>query len=187
MSRVGKKPIPIPKGVIVTLEGQKLRVVGPKGELSFTAHPHVTLLVTRADEREEVHVTVRNPEDAKDRALWGLTRSLVRNMVQGVTEGFRKQLEVVGIGYKVALQGRKLVLEVGFSHPVPFEMPLGIDAMVDKNTITITGVDKQLVGEIAARIRAIKKPEPYKGKGIKYADEVVRRKAGKAVKTGAPA
>ncbi len=186
MSRIGKKPIPLPQGVTVVIDGQGITVKGPKGELALVAHPHVRVTLGAGEGgAQELVVTVQDHEDASDRSLWGLHRSLVRNMVQGVTDGFRKQLEVVGIGYKVALAGRALTLEVGFSHPVKFELPIGIEAKVDKNFITLISADKQLLGDVAAQIRSIRKPEPYKGKGIKYVGEVVRRKAGKAVKTGA--
>ncbi|MBI4133311.1 50S ribosomal protein L6 [Candidatus Uhrbacteria bacterium] len=179
MSRIGKKPIIIRAGVTTTVDGRTVRVKGPKGELTMTLHPHV-----RVEERAgELVVTVASPDVASDRALWGLSRTLIENMVHGVTEGFKKQLEVIGIGYKVALQDRALKVEVGFSHPVIFELPTGIEAQVEKNTITIVGADRQLVGDVAAQIRSIRKPEVYKGKGIKYIDEVVRRKAGKAAKT----
>lgn len=181
MSRVGKKPVVIPAGVTASVSGNTLTVKGPKGELSCVLHPHVTMSIADG----QLGVTVSEPENKKDRALWGLFRNLAQNMMDGVTVGFSKQLELNGVGYRVQLSGKKLVFEVGFSHPVEFALPDGIEAAVDKNTITVKGADKQLLGETAARIRSIRPPEPYKGKGIKYADETIRRKAGKAVKAAA--
>jgi large subunit ribosomal protein L6 len=178
MSRIGKLPIPLPDGVTATLKDQHVAVKGPKGELSLVLHP--TVSVTQAD--GGLTVNVKNPDSKSDRALWGLSRQLVANMVQGVTKGFEKKLELVGVGFKVQASGQSLTLNLGFSHPVEFTLPQGVAAAVEKNTITISGIDKQLVGETSAKIRALKKPEPYKGKGIKYSDEVVRRKAGKVVK-----
>lgn len=178
MSRIGKLPIPLTDGVTATLAGQHVAVKGPKGELSLTLHKNVS--VAEAD--KTLSVTVKDPDSKSDRALWGLSRQLVANMVLGVTKGFEKKLELVGVGFKVQAAGQALTLNLGFSHPVEFALPQGITAVVEKNTITISGIDKQLVGEISAKIRALKKPEPYKGKGIKYSDEVVRRKAGKVVK-----
>ncbi|MBI4280661.1 50S ribosomal protein L6 [Candidatus Uhrbacteria bacterium] len=178
MSRIGKKPITIPPGVTVTVSDGSLQIAGAKGTLTLALHPAVKATV----EDQTVRLTVDNPDDQERRALWGLFRKLVANAVDGVTTGFAKQLEVNGVGYRVVLSGKKLVLEVGFSHPVDFVLPEGIEATVEKNIITIRGIDRQLVGEAAARIRKIRPPEPYKGKGIKYVDEVIRRKAGKAVK-----
>src|SRR3989338_3898186 len=183
MSRVGKKPLAVPAGVDIKIEGGAVRVKGPKGELTLALHPHVTLTVADG----QLKVTVADETDVKDRALWGLFRRLLENMVTGVTKGFEKKLEINGIGFKAAIAGAKLKLEVGYSHDVDFEVPKDVKVSVEKNIITVSGIDRQLVGETAAKIRAIKKPEPYKGKGIKYADEVIRRKAGKAAKTGAAA
>ncbi len=180
MSRIGKQPIEIPAGVEVLTEGISLTVKGPKGNLSLVLHDHVKL--NRSE--NQLTVEVLEPEQKRDRALWGLFQRLVSNMVTGVTKGFEKQLEVNGIGYKVALAGKKLNFSLGFSHPVEFQLPETIEATVEKNVVTIKGIDKHLVGEIAAQIRSLKKPEPYKGKGIKYATEVIRRKAGKAGKAG---
>ncbi len=180
MSRIGKQPIEIPTGVEVLHEGTSLTVKGPKGHLSLVLHDHVKLNKSE----NQLTVEVLEPEQKRDRALWGLFQRLVLNMVTGVTKGFEKQLEVNGIGYKVALAGKKLNFSLGFSHPVEFELPETIEATVEKNIVTIKGIDKHLVGEIAAQIRSLKKPEPYKGKGIKYATEVIRRKAGKAGKAG---
>jgi large subunit ribosomal protein L6 len=183
MSRVGKKILPIPKGVDVTVAGHDVRVKGPKGELTLAMHPRVKAAVNDG----VLTVDVTDPEYVKDRALWGLTRRLIENMVVGVTKGYEKKLEVNGVGFKVNLAGKTLKLDVGFSHEVDFAVPAGIAVAVEKNVITVTGIDKQLVGETAAKIRAIKKPEPYKGKGIKYVDETIRRKAGKAAKAGSAA
>ncbi len=175
MSRIGKKVRIIPQGVTVEISGNELIVRGSKGELRQVIHPRVTISVSNG----EVSVMVVNPEDKKDRALWGTFSSLIENMIEGVTNGFQKQLEINGVGYKVVLKGEILNLELGFSHPVVFNAPVGVKFAVEKNLITVSGIDKQLVGETAAQIRSLKKPEPYKGKGIKYIDEVVRRKAGK--------
>ena len=181
MSRIGKKIRKIPQGVSVEIKGDKIVVKGPKGELQENLHSHVVVVI----ENEEVKVEVRSPENKDDRALWGTCSSLLNNMILGVTVGFKKELEINGVGYKVALKGNDLELHIGFSHPVlikPFE---GIKFSVDKNKITIEGSSKQKVGEMAAQIRAIRKPEPYKGKGIKYIDEVIRRKVGKTAAKGA--
>jgi len=178
MSRIGKLPIPLPAGVTITQQEQMLTCTGPKGTLKLELHRHVKL--TNAD--NILTVSVNNPDDQFDRGLWGLFRVLIANMVKGVTEGFVKKLEINGVGFKAQAAGQKLTLNLGFSHPVEFEVPAGVLATVEKNVITIAGIDKQAVGETAAKIRALKKPEPYKGKGIKYDTEVVRRKAGKVVK-----
>lgn len=181
MSRVGKKPIEVPNDVEVTLGDVEYGVKGPKGTLAVKAHPHVT--VDR--EGNTLTLTVKDETNVKDKALWGLYNRLLQNAILGVTKGFEKKLEVNGVGYKVAVQGKVLKFEVGFSHEVLFDIPEEIDVVVEKNIITVTGIDKQQVGEVAARIRRVKKPEPYKGKGIKYVDEVIRRKAGKAAKAAA--
>ena len=178
MSRVGKKILPIPKGVDVTIDGHDVRVKGPKGSLSLAMHPRVTAQVVDG----VLTVDVTDHEYVKDRALWGLTRRLIENMVVGVTKGYEKKLEVNGIGFKVSVSGKILKLDVGFSHEVDFPIPEGLTITVEKNVITVVGIDKQFVGEIASQIRRVKKPEPYKGKGIKYVDEVLHRKAGKAAK-----
>lgn len=188
MSRIGKKLITIPAGVQVALDGNTLRVKGAKGELLLTVHPKLVLDMSEVSGVKTIHLTLKEDlEDKKDNALWGLYGSLVRNMIKGVKDGWEEQLELVGVGFKVAQKGEALELEVGFSHPVKFSVPKGILAKVEKNTITLTGADKQMLGETAARIRSIKPPEPYKGKGIKYIDEVIRRKAGKAAKAGTAA
>ncbi|PIR66639.1 MAG: 50S ribosomal protein L6 [Parcubacteria group bacterium CG10_big_fil_rev_8_21_14_0_10_36_14] len=183
MSRIGKKPIIIPGGVEVNIEGREVKVKGPKGALSLVLHDHAKAEIKEEGNEKFIQVSVINPLNKADRAIWGLSAKLIYNMVCGITEGFKKELEVNGVGYKVALQGNTIKLEVGYSHPVEFALPEGISAEVQKNVITILGIDKQLVGEMAAQIRKIRKPEPYKGKGIKYSDEVIRRKAGKAAKS----
>jgi len=180
MSRIGKKPINIPESVDVKIEGSQLTVKGPKGELNLDIHPMVKI----EQKDGQLEVTIKNPEDKNEKALWGLFGSLVKNMIDGVTEGFEKKLEIVGIGYKAELKGDNLVLNVGYSHPVEFKIPQGITVAIDKNIITITGIDKQLVGEIAANIRKVRKPEPYKGKGIKYVDEIIIKKVGNAAGKG---
>lgn len=178
MSRVGKKPVSLPSGVTVTVASGNLTVSGPKGTLVLPIHPKVSI----TQNGSELTVSVPNPEAKKERALWGLFRALVQNMVQGVTQGFEKKLEVNGVGFKVALSGTKLSMALGFSHPVEVEIPKELTVAVDKNIITVSGADKQLVGQFAANIRKLKPPEPYKGKGIKYTDETILRKAGKVVK-----
>lgn len=179
MSRIGRKPIAIPKGVDVTVgDDNFITIKGPKGELSYAAPPSLTVGV------EDGHLSVARPDDARqNRSLHGLSRTLINNMVVGVTDGFRKNLEIQGVGYRAAMDGQVLVLNVGFSHPVRFNAPDGITYALDGQTkIAVTGIDKQAVGEEAARIRRVRPPEPYKGKGIRYEGEVVRRKAGKAGK-----
>lgn len=175
MSRIGKQPINIPAGVEVKIDGGKISVKGPKGQLSEKLHPFVT--VEKKD--GQLLVAVADPEDKKQRSLWGLFQRLISNLVIGTTKGFSKQLEINGIGYKAAVLGGNLVLNLGYSHPVEFKIPKDLEIKAEKNLITIAGADKQLVGQTAAQIRALRKPEPYKGKGIKYAGEVIRRKAGK--------
>lgn len=176
MSRIGKKPVDIPSGVDVKLNGNKITIKGPKGTLERELHPEINVAL-----EEKAIVVTRPSEQKKHRALHGLTRSLINNMVEGVTKGFEKKLELVGVGYRAAMQGNKLVLNVGYSHPVEFVPEKGLQVEVPKqNNITISGFDKEAVGQFAAKVRAVREPEPYKGKGIKYADEVIRRKAGKA-------
>ena len=175
MSRIGKKPVAIPSGVTVTLDGQALTVKGPKGQLAWTVIDDIEI----KHENNELVLTPRN-DSKRARSMWGLSRTLVANMVQGVTEGYEQSLELVGVGYRAALKGQNLSLQLGFSHDVELEPPTGISFAVPKQTeVRIAGIDKQLVGEVAARIRRIRPPEPYKGKGIKYVEEVIRRKVGK--------
>ncbi len=178
MSRVGKLPITIPAGVTLTATGQNVEIKGPKGVINVTMHENTSF--KQVD--QTVTIEVKHPNEQEDRALWGLWRQLLSNAVIGVTTGFEKKLEINGVGFKAAIAGQKLTMNLGFSHPIEFEVPAGITVTVEKNVVTIAGIDKQLVGETAAKIRRYKKPEPYKGKGIKYIDEVIRRKAGKVVK-----
>jgi len=175
MSRIGKQPIPVPEGVMVSIETELVRVNGPKGELSERVDGDLKV------EQEDGNVLVSRPSDrGEHRALHGLTRSLINNMVVGVTEGFEKRLEIQGVGYRAQLKGNNLELALGYSHPVPIEAPDGIEFEVPSPTeVVIRGIDKQLVGETAARIRKKRPPEPYKGKGIRYKDEYVARKVGK--------
>ena len=175
MSRIGKKPIRIPSGVKVQIEGATVRAEGPKGKL---AQPVPAGLSARLE--NDALVITRVGDDRRVRALHGLARALVANMVAGVKDGFEKKLEIVGIGYRAQLQGRVIQLALGYSHPVIFPLPEGITAEIDKQTaITLRGADKALLGETAAKLRALRKPDPYKGKGVRYADEVIRRKVGK--------
>lgn len=185
MSRIGKKPILLPAGVDFSVAGSTVTVKGPKGTLTRELHPHVSVSLKEEDGHKVVILHVADEERVRDRALWGLFRALLQNMVLGVTTGFEKKLEVIGVGYKVAGGGTKITLDVGYSHPVVVDLPAGITGTVEKNTITLSGNNNELLGETAARIRRIRKPEPYKGKGIKYTTEVIRRKAGKAAKAGA--
>ena len=177
MSRIGKKEITLPKGVEVKKNGNAVMVKGPKGTLT-------TQLVQGIDVKIENNVVAftRSDEEKKSRAFHGLVRALVANNVRGVTEGFKKELDIVGVGYRAEVKGKEVVFQLGYSHPVRFPVPKGIDIAVDAKTghITVTGIDKQQVGQTAAEIRALREPDPYKGKGIKYSDEVIRRKAGKA-------
>ncbi len=175
MSRLGKLPINIPSGVDVKINKDFIIVKGTKGELKQKMHNYIKIDI----KDNEIIVSVDRPEQKKEKAFWGLYRSLINNMVIGVSDGFEKKLEIVGVGYKAALTGQKLILNLGFSHPIEFQLPETISASVEGNFITIKGFDKQLVGEVAAKIRKLKKPEPYKGKGIKYVDEIIIRKEGK--------
>ncbi|CCH50545.1 50S ribosomal protein L6 [Pseudodesulfovibrio piezophilus] len=175
MSRIGKNPIDIPSGVEVSVGASEIQVKGPKGTLQTPVHETVEYKV------EDGKVFVSRINDSRSaRGQHGLRRSLLANCVEGVSKGFSKALEVIGVGYKVSVQGQKIILNVGFSHPVEFDLPAGIDAKVEGAKLTIEGIDKQLVGEVAAQIRRVRPPEPYKGKGIKYVDEIIRRKAGKS-------
>ncbi|MGY6498593.1 MAG: 50S ribosomal protein L6 [Microcella sp.] len=178
MSRIGRMPIDIPGGVEVKIDGQAVTVKGPKGELSLTVASPIEVAI------EDNQVVVTRPDDERDsRSLHGLTRTLIANQIIGVTQGYSKGLEVVGTGYRVQAKGSSVEFALGFSHPVTVDPPAGITFTVEgNNKLTVSGIDKQAVGEVAANIRKIRKPEPYKGKGIRYAGEVVRRKAGKAGK-----
>lgn len=174
MSRIGKQPVVVPEKVNVTINDRAIVVKGPKGELNFTHHEGVTVA------QEDKTLVVKPVDDSqKNRGIWGLTRTLVNNMVIGVTDGFTKTLEFNGVGYKAAVQGKNLVLNLGYSHPIDYVLPEGVEAKVTKNVIELSGTSKELVGFAAAKIRSFREPEPYKGKGIKYSDEVIIRKAGK--------
>jgi len=177
MSRIGNKPIELPKGVEVKQVGQAVTVKGPKGSLSTNLVPGIGVKV----ENNVVSFT-RGDEEKKSRAFHGLVRALVANNVRGVSEGFKRELDIVGVGYRAEVKGKEVVFQLGYSHPVRFAIPQGIEITVDAKSghIVITGIDKQKVGQTAAEIRALRKPDPYKGKGVKYSDEVIRRKAGKA-------
>jgi large subunit ribosomal protein L6 len=183
MSRIGRLPVKVPTGVEVQVEGRTLRIKGPKGELRRAFHPNVRVL------RENGTVRVERASDEKfDRALHGLSRTLVANMIEGVTKGYERGLEISGTGYRAQLAGKKLQLTLGFSHPIEIEPPPGVSFVVETpQKLRVVGVDKEVVGEIAAKIRGLRVPDPYKAKGIKYAGEQIRRKAGKAGKVGAKA
>jgi large subunit ribosomal protein L6 len=180
MSRIGRLPIPVPSGVDVTIEGRQVTVKGPKGTLSRSLHPDMTI------SREDGTLVVTRPTEQKThKQLHGLTRTLVNNMVVGVTDGYRKGLEITGVGYRAALSGKKLQLNLGYSHQIEIDPPEGITFEVEGPTrLAVVGIDKELVGQIAAKVRSTRKPEPYKGKGVRYAGEKIRRKAGKAGKIG---
>jgi large subunit ribosomal protein L6 len=180
MSRIGRLPITVPSGVDVTIDGRNVTVKGPRGTLSRALHPDITV------SRENGTLVVTRPTEQKThKQLHGLTRTLVNNMVVGVTDGYRKGLEITGVGYRAALNGRKLQLNLGYSHQIEIDPPEGITFEVENPTrLAVVGIDKELVGQIAAKVRSMRKPEPYKGKGVRYAGEYIRRKAGKAGKIG---
>ena len=180
MSRIGRLPIPVPSGVDVTIDGRQVTVKGPKGTLSRALHPDMTI------SREDGTLVVTRPTEQKThKQLHGLTRTLVNNMVVGVTDGYRKGLEITGVGYRAALSGKKLQLNLGYSHQIEIDPPEGITFEVENPTrLAVVGIDKELVGQMAAKVRSTRKPEPYKGKGVRYAGEYIRRKAGKAGKIG---
>jgi large subunit ribosomal protein L6 len=180
MSRIGRLPIAVPSGVDVTIDGRNVTVKGPKGTLSRSLHPDITVT------REDAALVVTRPTEQKThKQLHGLTRTLVNNMVVGVTDGYRKGLEITGVGYRAALSGKKLQLNLGYSHQVEIDPPEGISFELENPTrLAVVGIDKELVGQIAAKVRSTRKPEPYKGKGVRYAGEYIRRKAGKAGKIG---
>src|SRR4051812_5213442 len=179
MSRIGRKPITVPAGVTVELTGRHVKVTGPKGTLELNILPGIKIEQDGAP--LNVSKEVETPETGR---LYGLMRTLVDNMVIGVSTGFTRALEINGVGFRAAIAGDTITLSLGFSHPVIFTLPQGVEAKIEKNVITLTGFDKQLVGQVAANIRALKKPEPYKGKGIKYVEETIRRKAGKTATKG---
>ncbi len=176
MSRVGKAPVDIPDGVQVTIENNRVTAKGPKGELQVDIRPEIIL------KKEDTSIKVEIPADTKqNRALHGLSRTLVYNVVEGVSKGFEKKLQIEGVGFRAEMKGEKILLNIGYSHPILIVPPEGVTISVEKDTlVTVSGIDKELVGQLAAKIRACRKPEPYKGKGIRYIDEVVKRKAGKA-------
>jgi len=179
MSRIGKQPITVPQGVDVAVADSRVTVKGPRGQLEQSFHRDMRIIL------DDGTLKVERPDDEREhRSLHGLTRTLIANMVEGVTNGYEKRLEIVGVGYRAALKGTSLELSVGYSHPVTFPPPAGIEFEVPApNRVVVRGIDKQLVGEVAAEIRQVRKPEPYKGKGIRYEGEYVRKKAGKAAKT----
>ncbi|MEI6590482.1 MAG: 50S ribosomal protein L6 [Actinomycetes bacterium] len=178
MSRIGKLPIPVPAGVEIKIDGQNVEVKGPKGTLSLVVSAPITAVL------QDGAIIVARPDDERNsRSLHGLTRTLIANQIQGVTEGYTKALEIVGTGYRVTAKGSDIEFALGYSHPILVKAPAGISFTVDGNTkVSVSGIDKQAVGEVAANLRKLRKPEPYKGKGVRYAGEVVRRKAGKAGK-----
>jgi len=177
MSRIGRKPIPVPKGVEVKKDGNAVTVKGPKGSLTTPLVPGISVSI-----ENNVVTFTRGDEENKSRATHGLMRALVANNVLGVTQGFKKELDIVGVGYRAEVKGKEVVFQLGYSHPIRFPVPKGIEVAIDGKSghITVTGIDKQQVGQTAAEIRSLRQPDPYKGKGIKYSDEVIRRKAGKA-------
>jgi large subunit ribosomal protein L6 len=175
MSRIGKKPIPVPKGVQVTLQDGQVEVKGPKGQLSQALPPGVTVAL------EDGQIVASVGEAREQRKFHGLGRTLVANAVQGVSEGFKRELDIVGVGYRAEVKGRDVHFALGYSHPVVFPLPQGIDVAIEKQThVTVTGIDKQLVGQVAANMRSLRKPDPYKQKGVRYTGEVLKKKAGKA-------
>ena len=175
MSRVGKKPIVVPEGVKIAFDGTMLSVKGPRGELQRLIHPKVQLSI----DGSQIQVSIAD-YSKESQSIYGLFRSLVANMVAGVTEGFRRTLEIVGVGYRVELSGNQLVFHLGYSHPISYDLPSGIQAQIEqRNRVVLSGIDKELLGDTAAKIRGFRAPEPYKGKGVKYLEEKIRRKAGK--------
>jgi large subunit ribosomal protein L6 len=181
MSRIGRLPVPVPATVDVTIAGRQLTIKGPKGTLTRALHPDISV-----SQEDDTIVVTRPTEQKTHKQLHGLTRTLVNNMVVGVTDGYRKGLEITGVGYRATLNGRKLTLNLGYSHPIEIDPPEGISFEVENPTrLAVVGIDKELVGQIAAQVRSTRKPEPYKGKGVRYAGEQIRRKAGKAGKIGA--
>lgn len=180
MSRIGKRPVSVPGGVTVKIDGRKVSVTGPRGELSRTFHPDVGLSM------ENGTITVSRPSDEpRHKALHGLSRTLMANMIEGVTQGYKKQLEITGVGYKAELKPYGLLMSLGYSHTIEVKAPVGVKLSTPQpTTVIVEGADKEVVGRVAAEIRKLRKPEPYKGKGVRYSNEVVRRKAGKAGKAG---
>jgi large subunit ribosomal protein L6 len=189
MSRIGSKPISLPNGVDASVNDRVVSVKGPKGSLTVALHPAVTATVHPAGHEgateRVIAVSVNKPDVVAERALWGLSRQLIANAVAGVQKPYEKSLEFVGVGYKVSMAGKNVHMDLGFSHPIDYPLPEGIEGKTEKQILTISGIDKKMVGEVSAQIRRLRPPEPYKGKGIKYTDEVIRRKAGKTAKTAA--
>ena len=176
MSRIGKNPVTIPDGVKIELKGNLINVSGQKGSQSWTVHPNIKTLI-----KDDNILFERGDNSALNRSLHGTTRQIVNNMVVGVSAGFKKELEIVGIGYQANMEGNRLKLQIGYSHDIYFDLPEGIKATADRTTITIEGIDKQLVGSVSSKIRSFRSPEPYKGKGIRYKDEYIKIKQGKTV------
>jgi len=179
MSRIGRKPLEIPKGVTVSITKDMISTKGPKGTLSLKRHAAIEMKQAKDEEGKDVVVFERKSNLPRERAAHGLMRALVSNLITGVTKGFERQLEINGVGYKAEVKGPKVILSLGYSHPIEFALPEGIGAKVDKNMLVLSGIDRQAVGAAAAKIRSFRPPEPYKGKGIKYIEETILRKAGK--------
>lgn len=179
MSRIGKKPVSVPSNVKVSLNGRKVHIEGPKGKLEWEHRPEVSVKWEESEKSLVVSVDPSRLDERLVRALWGTTRAILRNMVEGVTKGYEKKLEVVGVGWTAALAGKDLKLNVGFANPVLVAIPAGLNVAVEKQFVTVTGPDRQVVGQFAAKVRSKRPPEPYNGKGVKYADEVIQRKQGK--------
>ena len=177
MSRIGKKPVPVASGAKVAVTDHLIKMEGPKGKLEFNVHPAITV---KMDDAKKELVVTRSDDEKQSKALHGLTRALLANMIEGVTKGYKKSLEIQGVGYKAELKGKQLVLSVGYANSVPMEVPMGLTVQVEGNKIHVSGPDKQMVGNFAAEVRKVRKPEPYKGKGIRYEGEVVKIKPGKA-------
>ncbi len=180
MSRVGKKSVSVPSGVKITISGRVISVEGPKGTLRFEHRPELVVTWDEGEKSVSVSLAAGFEESRQARAFWGTTRSLIQNMIEGVTKGYEKKLEVVGVGWNAQLQGQQVKLSVGFANPVMVDIPAGLSVTVEKQMVTVSGADKQAVGQLAAVMRSKRPPEPYNGKGVKYADEVIRRKSGKA-------
>jgi large subunit ribosomal protein L6 len=179
MSRIGRKPLEIPKGVTVSITSDSVSTKGPKGTLTLKRHKDIEIKQAKDDDKKDVIVFERKGNLGNERAAHGLMRALVGNMLTGVTQGFTRQLEINGVGYKAEIKGPKIVLSLGFSHPIEYQLPEGISAKVDKNLLILSGIDRQALGAATAKIRSFRPPEPYKGKGIKYVEETILRKAGK--------
>ena len=179
MSRIGRKPLEIPKGVTVSITSDTVSTKGPKGTLTLKRHKDIEIKQAKDDDKKDVIVFERKGNLGQERAAHGLMRALVGNMLTGVTQGFTRQLEINGVGYKAEIKGPKIVLSLGYSHPIEYQLPEGITAKVDKNLLILSGIDRQALGAASAKIRSFRPPEPYKGKGIKYIEETILRKAGK--------